>query len=70
MIQNLGAQIFWSDVGLEGGRAISKSTDVSGYQGQDSEFRARLSTQNNLNVQARLGAGLCSGELLAHTRCL
>lgn len=48
MMQNLGAQIFGLYLGLEGGRAISKSTDVSSYQGQDLGFRARLSTQNTV----------------------
>lgn len=70
-MHNLGAQIFGLDLGLEGGRALSKSTDVSGYQGRDSGFRARLEhTEHNLKDRARLGAGLCPAELLAHTSCL
>lgn len=39
-MHNLGAQIFGLDLGSEGGRALSKSTDVSGYQGWDSGLKA------------------------------
>lgn len=69
-MQNLGAQIFGLDLALEGGRAISKSTDMSGYQGQDSGLSKSEHTEHNLKDQARLGAGLCPAELLAQTCCL
>lgn len=64
-------QIFGLDLGLEGGRGISKSIDVSGYQGTGLRVQSKAEyTEHSLNGQARLGDGLCSAELLAHTCCL
>lgn len=64
-------QIFGLDLGLEGGSGISKSIDASSYQGMGLRVQSKAEyTEHGLNGQARLGDGLCSAELLAHTYCL